>query len=502
VKLKLSGLTIILILESVFLAGFLLVVLTFNIQFPPTEHALLELYSSAAGLYIFAVGLGRYIVLKQRIALFLGTSFLATSLVDIIHAFAHPGILKGFGNLSYGITTGLAAAFTLGILLFISSGSEAGTPWFNNVTLALAAAVTVSLALAITLGFAPFFLPIKATIDHHPTKITIFLTSIAVAVLLIASARFAQNYYKLKSPLYSWTASGLIIYAFHLVYVASSDIFSSAFNIGHFLKILSYGVILYGAVFEYIQLYRTQQKNYEDEARRAASVQTKILPGQHFEIPQLEIRAKQIQARIVGGDWYDFFTTNNKIIVSIGDASGKGMFAAILATLAITNIRSIYVTERPIYQMLKTINREMLLRISEEYFATLFLCEINPIKKSITYVSCGHDPPFVYKADPGYWMLLSQETTLPLGVDLYQFKPIEKELILNRGDRLLLYTDGLHDVRNELGQFYPIEKIQTFLQENKEQSLEELVEGVIRNALAFSEKEIFDDITVVGLEIK
>jgi serine phosphatase RsbU (regulator of sigma subunit) len=502
VRLRFSGLTIILILESLFLAGFLPLILTFQIQIPAIEHTFLELYSSAAGFYIFAVGLGRYLVLKQRIALFLGTSFLATSLLEIIHAFAYPGTLGEFGSFSYGVTTGLAAAFTLGILLFISSGSEAGTPWFDNVILAIATAVGMTFALAIILSFAPIFLPFKATTDHQLTRGAVFLILIAAVILLIASARFAQNYYRLKSHLYSWTASGLIIYAFYLVYVASSDIFSSAFNVGHFLKILSYGVILYGAVFEYIQLYRTQQKNYEDETRRAASVQTKILPGEHFEIPQLEIRAKQIQARIVGGDWYDFFTINNKIIVSIGDASGKGMFAAILATLAITNIRSIYVTERPIYQMLKAINREMLLRISEEYFATLFLCEINPLKKSVIYVSCGHDPPFVYKADPGYWMLLSQETTLPLGVDLHQFKPVEKEMILSPGDRLLFYTDGLHDVRNEAGQFYSIEKIQTFLQENKEQDLARLVEGVIKNALTFSEKEIFDDITVVGLEIK
>lgn len=469
----------------------------------PHVHASVELFVAGAGFYIFAVGLARYTVLHQRISLLLGLSFLVVSLMDIPHALAYPGLVPWFGSNNYGVATGMTGGLTLGVLTLISSGRRAGSPLLKGLPFSTYFAVGMAVFLGLMIDATLYVLPLRVVDEKGvPTDLTGFLTLVAAGLIVAASIRFVRHYYRYQSPLYSWTASGLLTYAFYLIYVVSTPVFAPAWSLGHVLKLISYGLILYGVVFEYIRAYRAQERAFEDEVERAAAVQARLLPRQGFEHTRAVLYAKQVQAKVVGGDWYDHFETDGRLVVAIGDASGKGMFAALLATMVLTNVRSGYSIESTLASLLHRVNAEVVKRVEDEHFATMFVAELDLKGEELRYVNCGQDPPLLYRSATRSWDYLATDPTIPLGIDVKDFMPQLEVVSMAPGDRLILYTDGLRDVRNIEGKFLTSDQVLEFLRAEPASLVSTLVEAVIAYAIDFGAGNIPDDITVVGLDAK
>ncbi len=238
-----------------------------------------------------------------------------------------------------------------------------------------------------------------------------------------------------------------------------------------------------------------------EEQLTAATLQEKLLPPKRIRVKGIKIHAHQVQAKVVGGDWYDYYHSNNSVSFLIADASGKGMAGALVATLTMSSLRSEVKNLETIGMVLRKTNRTIESRLGSGNFSTMFYANLSLETHELTYINCGHELPFWYKAETDTWEFLQSRSSLPLGISTEHFHPRKEKIQLSKGDKLLLYTDGLHDVRNPKRHFFGLEAITTWLNSQDNITINELIDNLLEKALAYGENVIPDDITLLGLEV-
>ncbi|HEX21028.1 MAG TPA: HAMP domain-containing protein, partial [Actinobacteria bacterium] len=185
------------------------------------------------------------------------------------------------------------------------------------------------------------------------------------------------------------------------------------------------------------------------EEQLAARLQKRLLPPKKIRVKGVKLHAQQIQAKVVGGDWYDYYRNGNEIAFFIADASGKGMSGALLATLAMSSIRCESKSKQSIEKILINTNKTIERRLGAGNFVTLFYGSLSPETNELQYVNCGHELPLFYRSATDNWSLLECRGSLPLGISTKHFHPRRDKICLQKGDKIIFYTDGLHDVRDK-----------------------------------------------------
>lgn len=185
----------------------------------------------------------------------------------------------------------------------------------------------------------------------------------------------------------------------------------------------------------------------QSELNCAAEVQRKLLPQETLSLSGFEIAALCIPARQVGGDFYDWYETIPGIVtLTFGDVMGKGLAAAMLMTTVRATLRAVTLRVQPsiAVQLAEQSLRHDLNR--SESFVTLFLGRLNVEASLMSYVDCGHGLAFLRRRDGRIEELPPRG--LPLGVsseENYQ----EGGCVFERGDALVLYSDGVIDAQRE-----------------------------------------------------
>lgn len=185
----------------------------------------------------------------------------------------------------------------------------------------------------------------------------------------------------------------------------------------------------------------------QSELNCAAEVQRVLLPQETLSLSGFEIAAICIPARQVGGDFYDWYETIPGIVtLTFGDVMGKGMAAAMLMTTVRATLRAVTLRVQPsiAVQLAEQSLRHDLNR--SESFVTLFLGRLNVEASLMSYVDCGHGLAFMRRHDGRIEELPPRG--LPLGVsseENYQ----EGGCVFERGDALVLYSDGVIDAQHE-----------------------------------------------------
>jgi sigma-B regulation protein RsbU (phosphoserine phosphatase) len=179
------------------------------------------------------------------------------------------------------------------------------------------------------------------------------------------------------------------------------------------------------------------------ELARAGEIQRSLLPGPLLTGPHLDLAARCLPARVVGGDFYDWqILKTGAVFFSVGDVMGKGMPAALL----MTSIRSALRAAAYQLSMLDAVNSVANalgpdLENSESYL-TLFSAELDLVTSRLTYVDAGHGHAIICHASG------ATETLAPSGFPVGLFHPVTysaESLMLQAGDTLVVYSDGLAD---------------------------------------------------------
>ena len=185
------------------------------------------------------------------------------------------------------------------------------------------------------------------------------------------------------------------------------------------------------------------RRQREDEMASAALIQRALLPNPAdvAAFKGADICASMTPAREVGGDFYDFLELpDGRVVIGVGDVCGKGMPAALFMGIAKTLIRINVKSGVDLGAAITRANDEIVSENTAELFATIFYASFDPHAGALTYVSCGHNPPYIRRANGTVEALPAGG--MPIGV----FGGITAKLqheVLSPGDMLFLFTDGV-----------------------------------------------------------
>ncbi len=224
-------------------------------------------------------------------------------------------------------------------------------------------------------------------------------------------------------------------------------------------------------------------KYLEGELQLAKRVQSNLQPKPQSVPPQIEFAALAAAADHVGGDFYDVFELEpGKIAIILGDASGKGIPAALLASVLHGAIRSSISSKHEV--TCERINRMLCERTASERFATLFWGIFDSASSTLRYVNAGHDAPMLLRN--GSKRIHRLEEGGPVLGCLPDAKYAAGELEIGPGDTLILYSDGVTEACNEEGQEFGKECILQRLATVRNQDADEICEQMSKDLTSFS----------------
>ena len=224
----------------------------------------------------------------------------------------------------------------------------------------------------------------------------------------------------------------------------------------------------------------------------------KIFPTKE-EAPGIELFARLDPAKEVSGDLYDFFPIENgKMCFVVGDVSGKGIAAGIFMAVTRTLIRATAVAGRSPLEILTKVNAQLAKENQASLFVTMILGIVDTQTGRMVYGQGGHNPPIrvPLKGKPTY----EPPGGMPLGVfDDAKFG--ERELVLEKGETLLVYTDGVTEAMNLAKDLFGEDRLERAVEGGAVLSAEKLTERVVEKVEEFvGEAERSDDITLLAIQ--
>jgi serine phosphatase RsbU (regulator of sigma subunit) len=242
------------------------------------------------------------------------------------------------------------------------------------------------------------------------------------------------------------------------------------------------------------------RQSIEQELRVARSIQQALLPKDMPLLDGWQFTAYYQPAREVGGDFYDFFELEDgRVGVAVGDATGKGMPAALAVSATSSMLRAVaqaFGSSSP-GEVLSRINETLVAHIPANMFVTCFYCILDPKSARLSYANAGHDLPYLQRNGEAEEL---RARGMPLGL-MPGMGYEEKEIVLERDDSALLYSDGLVEAHDPQGEMFGFPRLRTLIAQHAdgERSLGDfLLEELYSFVGEGWEQE--DDITLLTLE--
>jgi serine phosphatase RsbU (regulator of sigma subunit) len=244
---------------------------------------------------------------------------------------------------------------------------------------------------------------------------------------------------------------------------------------------------------------RIERARVEQELRVARGIQQASLPKVVPELKGWQISPYYQPAREVGGDFYDFhLLSEGRLGVMVGDATGKGVPAALVmsTTLGMLQLAAQASESSSPGEVLSRVNETLVARIPANMFVTCFYAILDPKSATLSYANAGHDLPYLHRSGGAEEL---RARGMPLGL-MPGMHYEEKEVVLQKGDSALLYTDGLVEAHDPQREMFGFARLQALVSDHgeEERSLEEtLLEELYSFVGEGWEQE--DDITLLTL---
>lgn len=187
-----------------------------------------------------------------------------------------------------------------------------------------------------------------------------------------------------------------------------------------------------------------EKRRLEEEMRVAAEIQRSLLPKEAPTLDGWGLFGSNRPCRTIGGDYYDFAIDHNRLLLALGDVSGKGTGAALLMTVLRAAVRAHWL-ERSTSEAVCRINRTVCENVPSGKFVTFFMAQLDPQSGHLTYVNAGHNPPLLVRGSQVAETL--GEGGMVLGL-LDSVPYAEGSIQMQSGDVLLIYSDGVTETWN------------------------------------------------------
>lgn len=249
---------------------------------------------------------------------------------------------------------------------------------------------------------------------------------------------------------------------------------------------------LLSLAFENAKLYATQREIAETLQGALLTVPARI-PGIDFGY----LYRSASSSAAVGGDFYDLFELDGgRIGLLLGDVSGKGVRAATLTALVKNTIRTLaYENESPAAVIAKA-NSVIFRATPTSLFVTVMFCILDPSTGRLVYCSAGHTRSIVKKAEGAAVELLVVGSSLAGAFEALEFE--DGEAMLEKGDALILYTDGVTEARRD-GDLFGEERLVEFVAGMKRTTPRKVPEVIFDEVLRYTNGELSDDVAILAV---
>lgn len=219
------------------------------------------------------------------------------------------------------------------------------------------------------------------------------------------------------------------------------------------------------ALIETAQLAQSEQnaRLYQKELAIAATIQQRLMTVIIPEVSYAKLRARSLPCEAIGGDFFDAVLADGNLYLVLADICGKGVSAAILASILQGMIYSQLVSHVPLTEIASAVNRFLCVKKLGEKYATCNVLKVTP-SGECEFLNCGHVPP-VRLADGK--ILRPSEGNLPVGlIPTAEFETSKFQL--KAGDRVVLVSDGVNEAQNGEGEFFGDERLEAMVLAGKD----------------------------------
>ncbi|HVM76423.1 MAG TPA: SpoIIE family protein phosphatase [Candidatus Saccharimonadales bacterium] len=265
----------------------------------------------------------------------------------------------------------------------------------------------------------------------------------------------------------------------------------------------TFGLEGFDEVRRSLESRRQEQAEKLESERRAAheleiakQVQARLFPQVQPQLNTVEYAGICLQARQVGGDYFDFLSLGpQRVGFIIGDVSGKGIAAALLMANLQASLRSqsAWAFDQP-EAVLRSVNRLFYENTGDAAYASLFFAEYDDATRRLRYANCGHLSGLLLRIDGSVEHLESTSTLLGM---FSEWDCSMREQELSPGDVLALYTDGITEASNQQGEEFGEQGLMNALRQHRESSCQTILTALIDAVRQFSPDEQHDDITAI-----
>ena len=510
-----------------------------------TWHVIFEFASILVSFSIFTVTFFVYEESGNLSMIILGCAFLMMGLLDTFHTFSFKGMSDFFvSNATANRATTLwilsrtfgSLGFLLAVLIPDFNKSKKRKGIFAGITFSF------SILLFIIVTYFPNAIPSMLIENLGLTRIKIIMEYVIILIMVITFIAVLSEYKRTSLRREHQFMIAIIFLIFSEFAFTNYGSVYDAFNyIGHIYKIIAY-IILYKAIYienvsepyREMKKARNELKEYSDNLNLivkqrtieleevnsmllkdidyAKEMQLSLMPAQMPEYLSVSFYAEYLPAERLSGDFYNVIKLDeNNLAIYIGDVAGHGVSAAMLTVFANQNIiplkqdenksNSIVSPSLVLDAMYKGFNNT---NFNDETYIIMLYGIYNIKTKLFTYASAGLNvPPYIIKSSGKVLELNSKGFSIcKLGkyiIPTYEDRKVQ----LESGDKLLLYSDGLIESKNNINEIYGQEKMNAFLKKNytlNSKDLEIEIKRNLYNHIGHLEK-LMDDVTFLIMEV-
>ncbi|MBN2040422.1 MAG: SpoIIE family protein phosphatase [Spirochaetes bacterium] len=235
----------------------------------------------------------------------------------------------------------------------------------------------------------------------------------------------------------------------------------------------------------------------------AGTIQRGILPGKINDWNELKFSVRYYAMEKIGGDFYDVQRMgSNKIGLYVADASGHGIPAALVTTMAKVSFGNAFLKYESPKKIFREVNRELLEHIKTQEYLTCFMVLIDD-EYNVTYSNASHQKAIILRSSEGRIETLDTGGLFIGAIEDARDTYEEKTTRLNYGDRLILYTDGIPEALNPARESYSNEKFEQVILRNRDLKLKEFTNSLIEDLQNFvAGYQVQDDITLLVIELE
>lgn len=233
------------------------------------------------------------------------------------------------------------------------------------------------------------------------------------------------------------------------------------------------------------------------EIQIARRVQSRLLPDTRPRLESLECDGVMVPAGGVGGDYFDFIVPRpGQLAMVIADISGHGVPAALMMASLHALLRSQYAFgDGDLAKRLVAVNRLFSEFTGDGHYATLFVGEYDEVSRCLRYANCGHPAPYLLRAGGAIERL--EATATVIGA-FPSWSAETKQLALEPGDGLFMFTDGIVEAADARGEQYGDRRLEHMLRDTGERDLTNLAWRIVGDVREHCGGRLDDDLTVVA----